>query len=87
MGLGYSGQAAKVPSKSAAPAAHTTFVLEKMEETDAKLEAILNQMNTVMDEIQNFQKQMEDYYSSIFSEQFKWLYVKNGLHMRKLCLF
>jgi hypothetical protein len=38
-----------------------------MEETNAKLEAILNRMNTMTDEMQNFRKQMEDYGSDLDS--------------------
>jgi hypothetical protein len=40
-------------------------VLEKMEETNAKLDTILNRMNTMSDEMQNFRKQMEDYGSDL----------------------
>jgi archaellum component FlaC len=36
-----------------------------MEATNAKLEVILDRMNTMTDEMQNFCKQMEDYGSDL----------------------
>jgi hypothetical protein len=60
-----SGRAATALSKPTAPTGETNFVLDNMEATNAKLEVILDRMNTMTDEMQNFCKQMEDYGSDL----------------------